>query len=102
MSVLEYLYVRIKNTFSDDGEVKLFLFAGLTKVTSNLQLGINKKHTKAVVAEIIEVPIEDALPAYLDMKNHDLRVSIKEEEFNRLKRLSESDIEAFFTYNPEN
>jgi len=101
MKVLEYVYVRIKNIYMDDDDnnvKKLFLFAGLTKVTTDEQRGTNKKHVDAVISKVIEVPVTDALPTYLELKNKDVRVVIEEHEFNQLEQLSETDIEAFFTY----
>jgi len=73
-AIREYVYVRSKSVFiNDDGEQELFLFSCLTVNTYTDDDVGQKKKIRAVVSELIEIPINEALPLYLDMEDHEFK-----------------------------
>ncbi|MEK5071776.1 hypothetical protein [Sporosarcina sp. FSL K6-1508] len=101
MQTNEYVFARIKNIFENDqGELELFLFVGLTKVSLIEQGASYKKNVKLVLTKSIEMKAKDALPVYLELDNHDLRVIISKSEFEKLEELAEDNEIAFFTHVP--
>lgn len=103
MQIVENVYSRSKSVWiNDKAEEELLLFAGLHVITAK---HINGKRVfekvKIVVSHLVESKVTESPKEYLAMPNHELRVLVDDEEFEKLKYISEKDIERFYTYVPK-
>ena len=99
---VEKVYTRSKSIFINENAVEeLLLFAGLHQVTLREKQDGSFGKVSVVRSELVEMPVEDAPLSYSNMPDHELRVVISDEEFSKLRYISEEEIERFYTYVPK-
>jgi len=100
-TVEEFVYARIKDVFvNDEGDLVLFIFAGLTINTIAEDVNGRKINVRPVVSNLIEVPAREALPVYLAMDDNEERHLIEKSEFRFLSGLFKTNLTEFMTYHP--
>jgi len=99
--VEEYVYARIKDIFvNDEGDLVLFIFAGLTLNTIAEDVNGRKITVRPVLSNLIEVPAREALPVYLAMDDHEEQHVIEKSDFRLLLDLFKTNLPEFMTCNP--
>lgn len=102
MNTQEYVYLRTKNVFlNDEGELELFVFAGLSINTVSEEKDSRKKTVKNVASRVLEYEIKKAPAPLVELENGDLRRVIDEEIFNHLQQQADSDPVLFCTFSPD-
>lgn len=98
----EYIYSRSKSIIlNEEGQHELFLFAGLSMVTTAKEHP-TKKSVKMGISELVEELVETADPQLLELSNHDLNAIVSANEYKRLEELAKTNIKEFLLYKPTN